>query len=338
MRNTILRSHIHHAGHDDAAVPLALLGSSAEAVAARTAVFGAAPRRTPLLLCCEPGCRPREIAEALHAMGARGGAFAAIDCSATEAASIDRVLFGATALRPMSQDVEVLGADAALIAAADGTVFLDCVEELPAAVQRRLVRVLRDGEVRTATSRHPVAITCRVVAAATTDLADEVRSGRFRADLFRRLTADRVAVPSLRQRPQDLAVIVDALTSELSGDGKTRPIPSAAVTVLAALPWAENIDELAAVLGRVLRTAGAVVRHEDVLAELPAAGSLGSADLTASLRDARQRFEREYIAAVLERNHWRMSDAARVLGIERANLYRKTRQLGISRAPRTEQT
>jgi DNA-binding NtrC family response regulator len=65
-------------------------------------------------------------------------------------------------------------------------------------------------------------------------------------------------------------------------------------------------------------------------------GAFARVDLTASLRDARRRFEREYIAAVLERHNWRMSDAARALGIERANLYRKARQLGISRTPRTE--
>src|SRR5262249_43985000 len=109
-----------------------------------------------------------------------------------------------------------------------------------------------------------------------------------------------------------------------------------AVTVLAALPWSRNIDELADVLARVVDASGTVIRQEDVLAHLPMDGAFARLDLTASLRDARRRFERDYIAAVLERHHWRMSDAARTLGIERANLYRKTRQLGITRAPRAE--
>jgi transcriptional regulator of acetoin/glycerol metabolism len=108
------------------------------------------------------------------------------------------------------------------------------------------------------------------------------------------------------------------------------------MTVLAALPWAGNIDEVDTLLQKVLKTAGASVTQEDVLAHVPMDGQFSRVDLTASLRDARRRFERDYIAAVLERHQWRMSEAARALGIERANLYRKTRQLGIVRAPRVE--
>ena len=82
--------------------------------------------------------------------------------------------------------------------------------------------------------------------------------------------------------------------------------------------------------------AGAVVTQEDVLAHVPIEGAFTRWDLTAGLREARRRFERDYIAAVLERHQWRMSDAARALGIERANLYRKTRQLGIARVASAE--
>jgi DNA-binding NtrC family response regulator len=86
----------------------------------------------------------------------------------------------------------------------------------------------------------------------------------------------------------------------------------------------------------VLVRAAAIVTQEDVLAHVPIDGAFSRRDLTASLREARRRFERDYIAAVLERHQWRMSEAARALGIERANLYRKTRQLGIARVPRAE--
>lgn len=319
-------------------MPVALLGSSDAVVRARTALVDAAMRRTPLLLSCEAGSRPREIAEAVHAMGRSGGALVTVDCSALDPSGIDRVLFGAAPARPMAHDLEPLGADAGLLSAGAGTIFLDNVGELPASAQRRLVRVLRDGEVRTAASREAVPITCRIVAAASPELSNDVRGGRFRQDLYRRLTADRLVIPSLRQRPQDLGAIIEALLAELSGGREPRSITQPAVTVLAALPWTDNIDELAGVLQRVHQHEGSVVRQEDVLAELPIDGAFARTDLTASLREARQRFEREYIAAVLERHQWRMSDAARALGIERANLYRKARQLGISRAPRTEQT
>jgi two-component system nitrogen regulation response regulator NtrX len=183
-------------------------------------------------------------------------------------------------------------------------------------------------------ARDTVAPSCRVVAVTSADLDAEVRDGRFRQDLFRRLQATRMAVPPLRQRPSDLPALIDQLVA--STGARPRAFTRSALTVLEALPWAENIDELAAVLARVLPSAGETVRQEDVLAHVPMDGAFGRVDLTASLRDARRRFEREYIAAVLERHNWRMSEAARTLGIERANLYRKARQLGISRLPRAE--
>jgi DNA-binding NtrC family response regulator len=141
-------------------------------------------------------------------------------------------------------------------------------------------------------------------------------------------------VPPLRQRPGDFPAILDHLASELGHAGQR--FTQAAITVLAAVPWSRNLDELAETLAVILPSAGPLVRQEDVLARLPLENAFARFDTSTSLREARRRFERDYIAAVLERHHWRMSDAARALGIERANLYRKARQLGISRASRME--
>jgi DNA-binding NtrC family response regulator len=108
----------------------------------------------------------------------------------------------------------------------------------------------------------------------------------------------------------------------------------AARTALAALRWMGNLDELRDALARLLeRSDGNTIRQEDVLADLqhPQVRPRRVHATLASLREARQAFEREYISTVLEEYGWRMTEAARVLGIERANLYRKTRQLGITR-------
>lgn len=322
-----------------ARVPLSLVGQSEAVRRARAALDDAARHVRPLLIACEPGCRPGEIAEALHEQGGRDGSFIPLDCNAPDAATMERRLFGTPPNRPVAQDLELLGADAFLIAAARGTLFLDTIGELPAAVQRRLARILRDGEVRVHGAARPVRVSCRIIAAASPDLANDVRDGRFRQDLYRRLTADRITIPPLRQRPADLGEIVTALIAVAPPQADGRPAPTftqPALTVLAALPWTENLDELAGLLARLLRQAGPIVRQEDVLMHLPIDGAFARPDLTASLRDARHRFERDYIAAVLERHQWRMSDAARALGIERANLYRKTRQLGITRGSRVE--
>lgn len=314
--------------------PLPLVGDSEAAARARAALALAAPRRTPVLLVAELGCRPQDLLHTLRLRGPRRTAVVTIDIRAAEPAEIDERLFGAPTRRAVAPDLESLGRGSALVEAGSGTVFLDNIDELPASAQRRLARLLRDGEARVAPRHQSVGLSFRLVAATSHDLETHVTEGRFRADLLRRVGACRITIPPLRQRPGDVPAIVERLVREAGEAPRTFTQP--ALTMLAALPWAHNIDELAAVLGKVLAGAGRIVTQEDVLAHAPIDGALTRWDLTAGLREARRRFERDYIAAVLDRHQWRMSDAARALGLERANLYRKTRQLGIARIPRAE--
>jgi DNA-binding NtrC family response regulator len=317
-----------------AAVPLPLIGPSDQAQRSRDAFELAERRRSPVLIDAETGSRASSVCQALHEATRPGLPLVSLDCSTSDTDALDGQLFGETPRKPHSLDLEALGADSALVVAGAGTVFLEYIDELPASAQRRLARILRDGEAQVGPRSQTATIACRVIASASRDLDADVREGRFREDLHRRLAATRIIVAPLRQRSRDLAAIIDAL---IAGMGVTnRSFTQPAVTVLAALPWPRNIDELASVLKRVIETSGPVIRQEDVLAHLPIDGAFAHLDLTASLRDARRRFERDYIAAVLERHHWRMSEAARTLGIERANLYRKTRQLGITRVARAE--
>jgi DNA-binding NtrC family response regulator len=165
--------------------------------------------------------------------------------------------------------------------------------------------------------------------------AEDDVDGEVLADLHRRLAGLVLTVPPLRTRPADFGRLVPALAQDIC-EQLSRGVPSftqSALNVLASLPWRRNMAELHALLERLLRAApGEMVQQEDVLAQLSFDGAFARRAPAGSLREARQRFEREYIAAVLEQHDWRMADAARTLGIERANLYRKTRQLGISRA------
>lgn len=315
---------------DSTATPLPLRGVSEAAERARQALEQATDTRTPVLLFAEEGCRPRAVVDYLHARAGGRREIVALNCGASEPADLDQRLFGAPTKRAVAHDLEPLGRGSALVEARSGLLFLENVDELPASAQRRLTRLLRDGEARVQSGR-TVALPFRLVASTVRDLDVEARDGRFRADLLRRF-AGRITIPSLRQRPGDLALIIERLVQEAGGPARTFTQP--AITVLAALPWARNIDELVAVLTKLLAGAGAIVTQEDVLAHLPIEGAFSRRDLTASLRDARRSFERDYIAAVLERHRWQMSEAARALGIERANLYRKTRQLGIVRIAR----
>ena len=176
-----------------------------------------------------------------------------------------------------------------------------------------------------------VALRGRVIGGAPSSVVVEVGEGHFRSDLFRRLSQICIAVPALRERPEDIPALATRIAAELRG-GDPPAFTQAALTVLSAPAWPGNLDQLRGVLERVLRAAPAgAVRQEDVLAHLPMDGAFARVPPQVSLREARRQFEREYIASVLERHRWRMSEAARTLGIERANLYRKTRQLGIMR-------
>ncbi len=318
------------------ALPAALAGDSAAARLARSALEEAVTG--PIMILADEGLEPDAAARYVHAQTRRAQPFLTLDCAQSDPEQVEIALLGS---RPRAAgELEVLGSSAALLAARRGTVFLDHVTDLPAIVQRRLARVLRDGEARTG-GRDRVRVGARVIASGPPTLASDVRDGRFRADLMRRFATNQVTLPPLRTRPEDLSAIVQRLAHEISvAAGRSAPsFTQPALTVLAAFQWPGNIVELRAALERILRDApGPTVRQEDILPTLPVEGLAAGTPLV-TLREARRRFEREYIATVLEQHQWRMSDAARTLGIERANLYRKTRQLGIARTvPAGERT
>ncbi len=169
-------------------VPLALVGASDAATAARLAMSQAAAGRGPVLLTGEIGCRPAEVAHALHAAAAPGSPFITIDCAAAVAADIEHRLFG-SGPRRAPQELEMVGAGAAVVAAESGTLYLEHIDELPASAQRRLARILRDGEVRIDGSRAASRASFRLIGATSKDLEAEAIEGRFRAELLRRFVA-----------------------------------------------------------------------------------------------------------------------------------------------------
>lgn len=331
-----LRSHPRRVSAPEppaAVVPIVLTGDSAPVSRARAALDSSG--MGPLLILAEDGLEPLTIARFVHERTRAGQPFLHVDCSD---ADLDRLHAAVLGRRPRAsgRDLEALGSGSALVAARRGTVFLENIGDLPAAVQRGLARVLRDGEARVR-GRDRVRLAARVIASASPSLHADSRDGRFRPDLLRRFGALPAVVPPLRERADDVRAMVHRVASQIAAESG-RPAPAftqAALTVLAAMPWPGNLDELRTTLHRALTTAAGTIRQEDLLHLLPIAplqGITARVNPADSLREARRRFEREYIAAVLEHHDWRMSDAARTLGIERANLYRKTRQLGIVRS------
>jgi len=299
-------------------LPYELIGSSAVVRECAAVLQRAAGDDRNVLIAAEPGLDAGAVARAIHQSGPREtGPFLVQTCAAPSAAELEHTLFGSHR-RTSASDVDVLAASSALFRARGGVLFLTDLPELPAPVQQRLARLLRDGEVRLPRRSTPVALDVRVIASTGSRLDPGLRE-----DLLRRLPLV-IEVPSFRQRRDDVPAIAEAM---LAARDRRRRFTPAALTVLSALPWRRNTAELAGLLDRLVATRRGEIRQEDVLAEVQL--DRAPARATGSLRDARRAFEREFIAAVLRDHAWQMRDAARALGIERANLYRKARQLGI---------
>lgn len=304
-----------------------LVGDSPVAARLQEVVQRAAPLDAGALFTAEPGVAVESVAHELHLRGRRStGPFVVVDCQAADPVRIDRALFGAP--DAADTDLEPVSSDSRIAAARGGTLFLRDIAELPAAAQAKVARIARDGEVRV--DGVPLATAWRLVASAAPTVDADVQSNRLRSDLYRRLAAVRIDLPPLRERPEDLPAIATRLLDdvcEAQGGGKT--FTNAALALVAALAWPGNVAELRDVLERVVDSASDVIQVEHLLPALRLGVRPTGFRPSGSLREARLRFERDYIAAVLQHHGWRMAEAARTLGIQRPNLYRKARQLGI---------
>jgi DNA-binding NtrC family response regulator len=260
--------------------------------------------------------------------------FVSVDCAASEQAEIR--LFGRieTGQPAGEHDLAVIDASSTISQAHDGTLLLRHITEMPGRIQMRLARILRDGEVAVVDAEGRTtnrAISIRPMATIDSTQGEE----RIVPELRRRLTATTIEVPALRDRREDIPALVRYLLADICA-GLEVPVKTAskqAAQLLGALPWRGNLDELRDVLRAVaLRTPGQVVRLSDVLASVRLDGGPATFTSTGPLKQARERFEREYVASVLAQHQGRMAEAARALGIQRTNLYRKVRQLAVVRS------
>jgi DNA-binding NtrC family response regulator len=318
---------------EDQAAPaetLELVGTSAATTRSQKLVQRAATLDCGVLIVGEPGIDLYGVARELHLCGRkRSVPFVAVDCGAGPGFQLERRLFGTRAAIPPA-DLEAVSADSRVAAARGGTLFLQHVSELPAGAQTRVARILRDGEVRVGAQR--VAFDARVIAGAPPGLDEDLHEHRFRPELYRRLAGARIDLPPLRDRAEDVACLAERILAELCAakGAPPRRFTQPALALLAALNWPGNLAELRGVVSRVAAAcAEPVIPIERIVPALQLKNAPPPFAPLGKLRDARLRFERDYIAAVLQHHGWRMNDAAQTLGIQRPNLYRKARQLGI---------
>jgi DNA-binding NtrC family response regulator len=308
---------------------LELVGQSPVACRLQELVRRAAHLESGVLLVVDPGSDAESIACELHARGRPSASpFVTVDCSAEDAAALEHTIFGVPA-GPAASDLEPVSASSSAAAARRGTLFLQNVVDLPAALQARLARIARDREVLV--NGEIVATDFRVMASAPSTIDSDVRENRFRADLYRRLAASRIDLPPLRARLEDVPALACRLLEDLAADGRpAQRFAPASLALLSAMNWPGNLAELRAVVDDLAgKTEDDVIELEHVLPALQLQRSSSSFVPAGTLRDARLKFERDYISAVLQQHGWRMAEAAQALGIQRPNLYRKARQLGI---------
>ena len=307
-----------------------LTGGSPAIQRAQELVRRAAGAHGGVLITAPRGASPEPVARELHDRAAPPTApFVAVECAAPDPEALERMLFGPSS-NSVAADLESVSPDSRVAEARGGTLYLQNVSELSAASQARLAQIARDGEVRI--DGAAVATHVRLVASATPGIDADVRAHRFRADLYRRLTTLRIDIPALADRAEDVPALADRLAGDICERRGVprRTLTAAARALLAALTWPGNLSELHDVIDRAIaESSETTIQVEHLLPAL----RLDRAPIpfvpAGDLREARLRFERDYIAAVLQHHRWRMADAAQTLGIQRPNLYRKARQLGI---------
>jgi two-component system nitrogen regulation response regulator NtrX len=223
----------------------------------------------------------------------------------------------------------------AVYRARGGTLCLRNLLDAPARVQARLVRLLRDREAELADQAGTlVDLDVRVVGCVDPSVDEAVGDGRMRRDLYERLVQVRVDLPPLRRRREDIPVLaVLFLKRSCDEQGvRLKAFSRSSLKLLAALPWNGNATELRTLVETLVRSVEhPVIQLDDVLEHASFEGAAVRMDTGVSLREAKARFERECISAVLARHQGRVGDAAKALGIQRTNLYRKVRQLQVVR-------
>jgi DNA-binding NtrC family response regulator len=325
-----------------------MVGKSAAMTALYTQIAKVAPTRTRVLITGESGTGKELIARALHRESTlRAKSFVKVNCAAIPPELIESELFG-------HERGAFTGASArkkGLFEMADGgTIFLDEVGDMIVSAQAKVLRVLQSGEFTRVGGEQTLKADVRVLAATNRDLQAAVASGQFREDLYFRLAVVPLRAPALRERADDIPLLCRSFVEQICRENglKVKTISPEALEILAAYQWPGNVRELRNVIERlvILSDEGIGVGDlpEEIVAEAsrrPAVEVQAAVDLPTEaqnlpLRDLRDLVERQYIRSKLDDNGWNISRTAQVLGIERTNLHKKMRALGISRDERAE--
>jgi DNA-binding NtrC family response regulator len=291
-----------------------------------------APTETRVCILGESGTGKELVARTLHARSQRSsGPLVTLNCAAVPVELVESELFGhekgsftGAASRHIGKFEQAQG----------GTLFLDEIGDMPAAMQAKLLRVLEEGEIERVGGGSPVKVDVRVVVATHRNLEALVREGRFRQDLYHRIFVFPVVLPPLRERREDIPMLVEHFSRQLVEQNGWKPVSfsTQAIRELQAYNWPGNIRELRNVVERILLFApGETVDEAAVHTALPQTmpQGEGAAAAAGALATRVESYEREQVLAELKRQQFHVTNTARALGLERSHLYKKCQQLGI---------
>ena len=278
-----------------------------------------------VLLSGESGTGKDLLARTMHfASARRDGPFVPVNCAAIPETLIESELFGH--VRGAFTDAR-RGKSGLFAAASGGTLFLDEIGEMPPPLQAKLLRVIEDKKVRPLGATEESPIDVRILTATNIDLERAVEQGKFRSDLYYRVAAVSIAVPPLRERPEDIPLLTRHFLLRTGAEaGKTTlTLAPEAMTCLTRYRWPGNIRELQNAIQRaVILCAGNVIEPGDLPPRVAGADrSLVNLEDPVARRLTFEQLEREYLRAVLASVNGNKSEAAMVLGIDRKTLYRK---------------
>jgi DNA-binding NtrC family response regulator len=308
-----------------------VVGRSPAMVEVYKSIARVAPTPATVLILGESGTGKELIARAIHEHSPRrGGRFVAVDCASLGDALLESELFG----HVRGAFTGAVGPSPGLFVEADGgTIFLDEIGDVSPAMQARLLRVLQEREVRPVGGTKWSRVDVRVIAATHRDLAAAVAAGRFREDLYYRLEVVTITLPPLRERREDIPLLVERLVQRAARESgkEVSGVSQAAIELLCAHAWPGNVRELAHVLERAV----VLARHDVLTSEdFPILQKDGRDDVdgavatVASDRPTLDELKRRYVLSVLEEQGGNVSRAAVVLGIDRRSLHRMLVRFG----------
>jgi len=304
-----------------------LVGHSRQMIELYKEVARVAAYRSTVLIIGESGTGKELVARAIHSNSPRAAQpFVAVNCGALAETLLEAELFGHT----RGSFTGAIADKKGLFEEAEGgTIFLDEIGETSAALQVKLLRALQEGEIRRVGATKSVKVDARVIAATNRNLEDEVKAGRFREDLYYRLSVITLRVPPLRERREDIPILARYFMRVFSGEHGRRPkdFSSDALDSLVDYSWPGNVRELRNEIERLV----IMVQDDSIQGKDLSLPNGNTSNRASTLHEARAQYEREFILSKLKENNWNVSQTARLLGLERSYLYRKMKTYGIEK-------